>query len=121
MKVILILSKINGKIIISYNIGFYRLNRGLKGKKIPFEIDVNYLESILNHQNTKCFYFGIEMSLNRAGKYSASIDRIDSSKVYIKGNVVFVISAVNTMKNDLEENEFLKIIEAIYKKQSSDF
>lgn len=35
---------------------------------------------------------------------------------YIKGNVVFVISAVNTMKNNLSEKEFLNIIESIYNK-----
>lgn len=56
------------------------------------------------------------MELHRAGAYSASIDRIDSSIGYIRGNVVFVISAVNTMKNNLSEKQFLNIIESIYNK-----
>lgn len=92
-----------------------------KSKNIPFEIDVNYLEDLLSNQENRCFYSGLEMELNRAGNYSASIDRVDSSKGYVKGNVVFVIWAVNTMKNDLDENEFLRIVEAIHQKQKSDF
>ncbi len=92
-----------------------------KSKNIPFKIDINYLEQILLNQNNKCFYSGIKMELNRAGNYSASIDRIDSSKGYINGNIAFVIWAVNTMKNDLVEDEFLKIIKAIYINKKSDF
>lgn len=57
------------------------------------------------------------MKLHRAGAYSASIDRIDSSIGYIRGNVVFVISAVNTMKSNLSEKEFFNIIESVYKKK----
>jgi len=48
-------------------------------------------------------------------------NRIDSSKGYINGNIAFVIWAVNTMKNDLVEDEFLKIIKAIYINKKSDF
>lgn len=87
-------------------------------KNIPFEIDVAYLQSLLDQQENKCFYSGIEMELNRAGTYTASVDRVDSSKGYVKGNVVFVISAVNTMKNDLLEKEFLSIIESVYKNKN---
>ncbi len=90
-----------------------------KSKKLPFEIDVEYLEELLEQQENKCFYSGIEMGIGRLAKYSASIDRIDSTKGYVKGNVAFVIAAVNTMKSDLSEKEFLSIVKAIYKKQKS--
>lgn len=92
-----------------------------KSKGLPCEIDVDYLECLLASQDNKCFYSGMDMELNRAGNYSSSIDRVDSSRGYVKGNVVFVIWAVNTMKNDLPEEEFLKIIEAIHQKQKSEF
>jgi hypothetical protein len=92
-----------------------------KSKNLPCEIDTHYLEGLLLGQGNKCFYSGLEMELSRAGNYSASIDRVDSSKGYVKGNVIFVIWAVNTMKNDLDENEFLSIVEAIHQKQKSDF
>lgn len=92
-----------------------------KSKGIVCEIDVDYLKYLLIKQNNKCFYSGIEMEMNRAGSYTASIDRIDSNKGYVVGNIVFVIWAVNTMKNDLSEDEFLNIIKLISEKQSSKF
>jgi len=61
------------------------------------------------------------MELSRVGAYTASIDRVDSAKGYVKGNIVFVISAVNTMKNDLPEKELLSIIESIYKNKNLKF
>jgi hypothetical protein len=35
-----------------------------------------------------------------------SIDRIDSSAGYVRGNVQFVCDVVNRMKQDLPQNEF---------------
>lgn len=43
----------------------------------------------------------------------ASLDRIDSSKGYIKGNVQFIVAPINYMKStlsDLEVKQFLKEI-----------
>lgn len=45
--------------------------------------------------------------------YRASLDRIDSSKGYIKGNVQFVSTPINFMKSemsDLDTKKFLKLI-----------
>jgi hypothetical protein len=92
-----------------------------KSKNLPCEITADYLQSLLDYQENKCFYSGMEMKLSRAGAYTASIDRVDSTKGYVKGNIVFVISAVNTMKNDLPEKEFLSIIESIYKNKNLKF
>lgn len=36
-----------------------------------------------------------------------SIDRIDSSVGYVRGNVQFVCDVVNRMKQDLPQNEFM--------------
>lgn len=82
---------------------------------LPCEIDVEYLEELLVKQKNKCYYSGVEMKLHKAGKYTASLDRIDSTKGYVKGNVVFVLWIVNTMKNNLTEEEFFGLISSIYK------
>lgn len=62
-------------------------------------------------QNGKCAYTGLKLILvekDTAWKQStASIDRIDSSKGYILGNIQWVHKRVNTMKNDMSEDEFL--------------
>jgi hypothetical protein len=62
---------------------------------------------------------GIKLTLNSYGKIkkdpitSASLDRIDSSKGYIKGNIQWVSRAVNYMKNDMSENDLLRIFDLI--------
>ena len=45
------------------------------------------------------------MSLLDGDKWKVSIDRIDSSKGYIKGNVQLVCVLYNLMKNKLPEEE----------------
>lgn len=45
---------------------------------------------------------------------SLSIDRIDTEKGYTRDNIVLVSSIVNSMKNDLSEIEFFKVVDKIY-------
>ena len=45
--------------------------------------------------------------------YNISIDRIDSSKGYIKGNIQLVCGIVNVMKSDSSEDEFLQLCKKI--------
>ena len=69
-----------------------------------------------------CKYSGVLLDIdntngdndNRININTLSIDRLDSSKGYTKDNVVLVTAIVNSMKNDLSENEFIKIIKKIF-------
>lgn len=58
-----------------------------------------------------CAYSGQVLSLVQKDRdwseSTASIDRIDSSKGYIKGNIQWVHKRINTMKNDMSETEFI--------------
>jgi len=84
-------------------------------------IDVEYLRTIWNAQNGVCPYTGIKMLLpkntsNKDGIHSlkkASLDRIDSSKGYIKGNVEFVCQAINLAKNSFTREEMKEFISEI--------
>jgi hypothetical protein len=77
------------------------------------------LRDVWNLQQEKSPYLGIKLTLNSYGKIkkdpitSASLDRIDSSKGYIKGNIQWVSRAVNYMKNDMSENDLLRIFDLI--------
>ena len=48
-------------------------------------------------------------------KYKASIDRIDSSKGYIKNNIQLVGWIVNQAKSDLSNKEFIEMAHLISK------
>ena len=67
-------------------------------------------------QHGKCAISGIDMTyIANCGRIptNVSVDRIDSSKGYIKGNVQLVCMAVNQMKNDLDMQTLLTFCDAI--------
>lgn len=86
-------------------------------------IDLNYLEKLWEKQKGKCPYTNIDLKLQRHNykidteKYYmyASLDRIDSSKGYIPGNVEFVSLGINFMKNKFSKESVLDFLELIKK------
>ena len=46
-------------------------------------------------------------------RFTASLDRIDSSKDYIKGNIQFISLAMNYMKAQMSHEQTLELITTI--------
>lgn len=106
--------------------GFYlaRIRKGAKRRNIECSIDIEYIWQLFLEQNRKCALSGIELILPGKGQIkcninemTASLDRIDSSKGYIEGNVWWIHKDLNPMKLDLELKEFLYYIKQIYEYQ----
>jgi hypothetical protein len=92
--------------------------RNAKRRKLDFTITAKYAWELFVKQNRKCALTGdlIEFSKNCDMSHgTASLDRIDSLKGYIEGNVQWVHKYVNTMKWDLSMNELLDICRKICK------
>lgn len=85
--------------------------------RLPKEltIDMHYLWDLFLKQDRKCALSGLELTLplnetSRAYSQStASVDRIDSSKGYIPGNIQWVHKRINLMKNKLDNNYFIEL------------
>jgi DNA-directed RNA polymerase subunit RPC12/RpoP len=77
------------------------------------------LDSQYRIQNGKCALSGIEMDTSHSSPYRPSIDRIDSSQGYILGNVQFICSIINMMKNRYPEPLFLDMCKKITLYQDS--
>ena len=93
---------------------FRRLEKGALNRNIKFEIDKEYSYSLFKG---KCNISGLDITLNRdVSKQTASLDRIDSSKGYIPGNIQWVHKDVNLMKNKFSQDYFLKICNLIAQK-----
>lgn len=73
-----------------------------------FNIDVDYIKKIYIKQEGLCNLSKIELNED-----NLSLDRIDSSKGYIVGNIQWLDFNVNRMKTDLKQNEFIKICKLI--------
>lgn len=75
-----------------------------------YTLTPEYIKELLISQDYKDFYTG----LIPEDKMSYSIDRIDSSKGYIQGNVVITTTKINLMKGTMSTEEFKKTIEELY-------
>jgi hypothetical protein len=86
-----------------------RTNRSVRVRKLELRIDYLYVKKLWDDQEGRCSLTNIPMLQKHGTPYSMSIDRIDNSIGYIKGNVRLVCKQINLMKstmNDLEFKEF---------------
>jgi hypothetical protein len=94
--------------------GFRTLLASCKKRNKDCDIDLPFLKCLWEQQKGKCAITGVDLELKRSynKNYQASIDRIDSKKGYIKGNIRFTSVSVNWLKSDLDDNhlrEFFQI------------
>lgn len=75
---------------------------------ILFDLTPEYLLELFNSQNGRCYYTEEYLKIdNSIAKHdSLSVDRLTPDKGYTKGNVVLCTQAINSMKNDLTEEQF---------------
>lgn len=99
--------------------GLREFLRRAKNRKKLGDLTLDDLLKQWNKQNGTCPYTGINLKLPtyKKNKHNlielASLDRIDSNKSYEKGNIMFVSTPINYMKNSMTEQEtidYCKII-----------
>lgn len=92
-----------------------------RDKKI--DVTIQDLKDLWENQKGICSYLGIELHLNTYGKIkkdpitSASLDRIDSSRGYVKGNLQWISRSMNYLKNDMSEYQVFEVMDLIYKQK----
>ncbi len=83
-------------------------------KNREFNITTNYILDLLKNQECKCCISGMDICIKKRNS-TASLDRIDSSKGYIIGNVQWVHKDINRMKTNFSEEYFIEICEKVSK------
>lgn len=84
-----------------------------------FDLDREYLSDLFfNIQKSKCAVLGVPIRLGRVddnfGIYElASIDRINNSIGYVKGNIRFVCLGINYMRNRRSDDEMHILLDMI--------
>lgn len=82
-------------------------------RKHEFNLVPEDLYKLWDEQNGLCAYSKVPLNNIANHLHMASLDRIDSKQGYIKGNIQLVCAAVNRMKQDFSEQEFLTFCELI--------
>ena len=94
---------------------YHGSKRRAREKGLEHSITVDYLYTIIPE---KCPYLDIEINwqssagtgIKTGPRYNGpSIDRIDSSKGYVEGNVLIVSFRANSIKNNANETELIKM------------
>lgn len=101
------------KTVNNFNTYLERYYKGVKqralDKNFQIDIDCGYLQEIWDRQNGKCAISGIDIELRAKWQknfQTASLDRIDNTKGYIKGNVQWVHKDINNMKYTFTQDYF---------------
>lgn len=113
--------------------GYYEISGSTYGhykeiaekRGIEFSVSIEDLWNQYINQNERCVYTNIKLILSSTNNISsngsanrtplnASLDRIDSDKGYIPGNVQWVFKPINIMKGSLSHVDFIRICKLIY-------
>lgn len=85
-----------------------QFKNGAIKRNIPFEVSIEYGWDLFRKQEGRCALTGVELKIMTERRYkTASLDRIESSKGYIEGNVQWTHKDVNVMKRSLNNSEFI--------------
>jgi hypothetical protein len=94
-----------------------RIKTGAKLRNMEFTITIDYAWELFIKQNRKCALTKMPLELfrviHRKLQGSASLDRIDSSKGYIKGNVQWLHKDINMMKNNYNQPYFIELCKKV--------
>jgi hypothetical protein len=94
------------------------INKVDSSRKRGIEFALTFSEYRRLLSRKRCAYTGITLSFHRGQSAPTNadltIERIDNEKGYVKGNVIVVCSAANSVKGVLEDpNTFLSVKDAI--------
>ena len=97
---------------------FLGARRRALNSNIEFNITFEYIKELWNEQKGICALSNVPMTyLLKEGRTptNISIDKIDRTKGYIKGNIQLVCMACNQIKSDLTEEEMYNFCKKIVK------
>jgi hypothetical protein len=81
------------------------------------DVSLDYVYSVGSSQDFFCALTGRELEFTRGGQYwlgkwcnpnSCTIDRIDSSKGYVEGNIQLITWQANCLKQNMDNDEFIE-------------
>jgi len=90
----------------------HKYKSGAEARGIEFNISFDYMADVLIEQDFQCALSGEPLDTMEVSN-NASLDRIDSSIGYVEGNVQWVTSEVNMMKQSYSQHRFIQVCIAV--------
>lgn len=88
---------------------FNRLRRRAKSNNIPFDLSFEYYYGIFEKQKRRCFYTDVMLDWSYGNGQNflsdVSVDKIIPELGYVKGNIVFTTTRVNSAKSNFSLDE----------------
>lgn len=98
---------------------FTKIKNEARRMNREFNLTLEYLWELYIQQNRKCALSDMLITFGSSIKdktQTASLDRIDSSKGYIEGNVQWVFKKINMMKRDYSQECFIELCKLVAEK-----
>lgn len=100
-----------GKYVPQWYFGVIKTRANQRGTK--FDLTIEYIDLLFSQQDFKCKLSNLNIAFLAVHNHTASLDRIDSTKGYIEGNVQWVHKDINRIKSDLDLNYFLTLCKSV--------
>jgi hypothetical protein len=91
-----------------------QIKQSARIRNLEYKLTKKDLLDLLTKQQNRCILTGLDLVFSSdKHKHTASLDRIDSSKGYVNGNVIWIHKHANIMKNVFEMGYFLDLCKKI--------
>lgn len=98
---------------------FSKIRRDAARRSIWFDVELSYLWKLFLSQGRKCALTGWSIGFADVSgskhdvERTASLDRIDGSLGYTRGNLRWVHKRINMFRGDLGDKDFLELVAAV--------
>ena len=100
---------------------WHRIKQGARNRNLELAITIESIWALFIKQGKKCALSGMNLTMCSSDTkirkdlklQTASLDRIDSSKGYISGNIQWVHKDINAIKMDLNTNYFIELCKKV--------
>lgn len=88
---------------------------------LPYDLSTDYLMSLWDSQNGCCYYTGVPLSwgVTTHQPDSASVDRLEPDRGYVRGNVALCTLKMNVTKSNRTEEELYQLCQLVLDINSS--
>lgn len=100
---------------------FSAIKRSAKERGLKFDLTIEQIWDLFLEQERKCAISGEDLFFPKAKKdhYNASLDRKNSREGYNIGNIQWVDRKINLAKQQLSDDDFIKMCGIVYKFNSN--